>query len=221
MKSLKIHAISDTHGKQKYIDLPGGDILIHAGDATPRGSISDIIGFLNWFQAQPYTHKICISGNHDWGWEKNGALLEEEAKKRGIIYLNDSGVEIEGVHIWGSPVQPWFHHWAFNRYRGPDIKRHWDLIPENTELLITHGPPMDILDFTLGDREHVGCQDLKDRIIGSKVKCHIFGHIHEGRGTLDFMGTLFVNASCLNENYQVVSTNCIEIIRDEDGGYSS
>jgi hypothetical protein len=56
-----------------------------------------------------------------------------------VIYLNDSGVEIDGLKFWGSPVQPYFHNWAFNRI-GDDICKHWELIPLDTDILITHGP---------------------------------------------------------------------------------
>tara|TARA_Y100000296_G_C5174834_1_gene259491 strand:- start:2061 stop:2591 length:531 start_codon:yes stop_codon:yes gene_type:complete len=59
----------------------------------------------------------------------------------GIKYLNDSSITIDGIKFWGSPIQPWFHDWAFNRKRGNEIRKHWELIPTNTDVLLTHGPP--------------------------------------------------------------------------------
>ena len=57
--------------------------------------------------------------------------MEKECKDRHIIFLNDSGCVLENIKIWGSPVQPWFYDWAFNRTRGAEIKKHWDLIPKD------------------------------------------------------------------------------------------
>jgi Icc-related predicted phosphoesterase len=220
MKRLVIHTISDTHGKYNSLNLPGGDILIHAGDATGRGTVLESIDFMNWLKAQPYTNVVFIAGNHDKAWEQNGPFLESVAKDTGLIYLNDSGTEIEGIKIHGSPVQPRFNNWSFNRDRGSDIKKHWDLIPEDTELLITHGPAQGILDKT-DNGDNAGCHDLLDRIVGSKIKLHICGHIHEGRGTRKKHGVLFVNAACLNEYYQMYSSTYHEIVREEDGSYTN
>lgn len=201
------------------LKLPGGDLLIHAGDMTSRGSTHDISRFLTWMEKQPYTHKILIPGNHDFGFETDFALWKDECEKKGIHLLNDSGIEIQGIRIWGSPITPWFHSWAFNRYRGREISKHWDLIPEETEILITHGPPEGILDLVPRDGSHVGCADLLDKILRTKVKLHIFGHIHEGRGFTYKHARTFINASSLDGSYQPVSSAPIVIIQDEDEAY--
>lgn len=194
---VTIDCISDTH--DFFPTLEGGDVLIHAGDATMIGSEKQILRFLNWYQAQPYKHKILIAGNHDFGFEKNSIYAEECARK-GIHYLNDSGIEIDGIRYWGSPVQPWFGNWAFNRDRGPDISQHWDLIPQGTDILITHGPPINILDETQeGDR--VGCADLLRAVERVNPRYHIFGHVHEAYGQLTQGPTTFINASILNRKY--------------------
>jgi Icc-related predicted phosphoesterase len=201
---MKITLISDTHTKHEKLKLPGGDLLIHAGDVSSRGYTDEIGSFLKWFAAQQYKHKIFISGNHDFFFERQPKEIVDSLIPEGVIYLNDSGCEVEGIKIWGSPVQPWFYDWAFNRKRGADIKKHWDLIPDNTEILITHGPPHDVLDQTVhGDR--VGCTDLLDAVKRIKPKLHVFGHIHEAHGHKLIDGVDFYNASVLDENYLLVN----------------
>ncbi len=204
LQGLKIDTISDTHNKHGKIKLPGGDILIHSGDFSSHGAVGETVAFLDWFADQDYSHLVLIAGNHDFIAEKQPLWMNEECKKRQIIYLNDSGVEIEGIKFWGSPIQPWFYDWAFNRARGPEIKKHWDLIPEDTQVLITHGPPHMILDGVPqrgGWYEHVGCADLYEKIIKTNIKLHIFGHIHEGTGYKYLDGRTYVNASSLDGMY--------------------
>jgi Icc-related predicted phosphoesterase len=101
-------------------------------------------------------------------------------------------------------VTPWFYDWAFNRERGQEIKKHWDLIPDATDILITHGPAYGILDLTIHNI-HVGCEELKDKIESIKPKVHIFGHIHEAYGTYANSNIRYINASVLNVRYQMVN----------------
>jgi len=216
--TLKIDCISDTHNKHKAIKLLGGDILIHAGDVSGRGHSGEILPFLDWYADQDYSSLILVAGNHDWGFEKEPDRYAKECKDRGIILLNDSGVEVDGIKIFGSPIQPWFFSWAFNRQRGPEIKRHWDLIPEDTEILITHGPVHGILDY-VPRGENVGCKDLLDRVLQTKVKLHVCGHIHYSRGHKYIDGRTFVNAASLDEQYQVVTNPITNVTRDDAGDY--
>lgn len=223
MGKLIIDLLSDTHNQHNRFECKGGDILIHAGDATLRGTEVEIFTFLDWYADQDYGHLIFVPGNHDFGFERTPTLMAEECKKRGIILLNDSGIELEGIKVWGSAVSPWFHNWAFNRHRGPDIKHHWDMIPDDTELLITHGPPHGVLDYTCyvdgTPKERVGCYDLMDKILKTQVKLHVFGHIHEARG-IEYTGpTTFVNASCLDRMYCAVKRRPIRATREtvQDG----
>lgn len=221
-EGLIIHALSDTHNRHKHFTMPGGDILIHSGDATGQGKLGETIAFLDWFADQDYSHLIFVPGNHDMIFEENPTLMAEECKTRGIILLNDSGIEIEGIKIWGSPVQPWFYDWAFNRQRGPEIQKHWDLIPADTEILITHGPPYQILDYVpkpWGGMEEVGCANLRSTIDKSKIKLHIFGHIHYSAGYKYLDGRTFVNAAALNEQYSPTPGNPRKIVRDIAGDY--
>ncbi len=199
-QSLSLTLLSDTHGLHHRLPpLPEGDILIHAGDVSNHGLAHEVLGFLRWFAAQPFAHKIFIAGNHDFFFER---ASEEEiiaAIPPGVHYLKDSSVTIEGHAFWGTPVTPRFFDWAFNRDRGHPIARHYALMPDNIDVLITHGPPAGILDTVA--RGHVGCEDLLEVLKRLKPQLHVFGHIHEGAGTHEEGGTTFINAAVLDERY--------------------
>ena len=216
---MKITFISDTHWlvrdpveKADMTDmLPGGPILVHAGDVSGRGTPNEIRDFLEWFSELPYMHKILIAGNHDFLFEADPkAAAEILAEYPNITYLNDSGVTIEGIKFWGSPVTPWFHNWAFNRV-GEEITKHWDLIPADTDVLITHGPPKGILDETAHGRLNVGCSHLLKKVLEVKPKVHVFGHIHEARGVHEEAGIKFINASCVDLRYELYYENPIQL----------
>ena len=200
---MNIVAISDTHGKHRNLVVPSGDILIHAGDVTQKGTKEEVIGFLDWFKEQPCMHKIFIAGNHDFYFQE--ATAEEIATliPEGVTYLKDNGIEINGISIWGSPVTPWFYNWAFNRHRGANIEKHWDLIPEGTHVLVVHGPPHGILDKTQFGA-NVGCERLREAIKFIRPKITIFGHIHEDRGVLKWQETTCINAAIVDLQYNVV-----------------
>ncbi len=199
---MHLTLISDTHGQHDQLLLKGGDMLIHAGDVCNRGIESEVVAFLNWFKIQNYKHKIFIAGNHDWFFERATVEQINEIIPKEVIYLNDSGVCIDGINIWGSPIQPTFFDWAFNRDRGKEIDKHWQLIPKNIDILITHGPPFGILDQTICG-EAVGCEMLLEKVNEIEPKLHVFGHIHEGYGLIDKENTTFVNASVLDIRYNL------------------
>lgn len=201
---MRFVAISDTHGKHQF-ELPEGDVILHAGDVSSRGLKAEIERFLDWFSGLDYQYKIFIAGNHDFFFEQAPQTEIEAMIPKDLIYLNDSGVEIEGIKIWGSPIQPWFYDWAFNRQRGPDIQKHWDLIPEDSDIVITHGPVFGILDRTASGQV-VGCEDLLPVIQRIAPKVHLCGHIHEAYGTRQVGETLFINASILDLRYTIAHT---------------
>lgn len=203
-KSLKVIAISDTHGYHHQLSLPSGDVLIHAGDVSSQGSKQEVQDFLQWFSDLNYEHKIFIAGNHDFFFERADSDMITSIIPDNVIYLNDSGISIGGLNIWGSPVTPWFFNWAFNRHRGADIKKHWKFIPQNTDILITHGPVYGVLDRTIHG-QRVGCEVLKEAIQVIKPKIHICGHIHESYGQVQTMDTLYINASVLDVQYRLVN----------------
>jgi Icc-related predicted phosphoesterase len=199
---MQFIAISDTHGKHQNLKLPAADCIIHAGDVSNTGKEYQVQEFMDWFSSLPYQYKIFIAGNHDFWFEQVETKIIKNNIPDNVIYLNDSGINIEGINIWGSPVSPWFYDWAFNRQRGADIKSHWDLIPANTNILITHGPAFGILDATIGG-QHVGCDDLLATINIIKPNIHICGHIHEAYGQRQINKTTFINASVLDHRYDI------------------
>lgn len=209
---VRVVCISDTHTYHESVDLPHGDILVHAGDFTYRGKESEIRRFGRWFAEQPHTHKIVIAGNHDLSLQNNGLsavrwLYNDNVNSK-LIYLKDSAVtlEIDGckIKVYGSPWQPEFFNWAFNLPRGPALEAVWSKIPDDTNILVTHGPPAGILDLC-DHGERVGCVDLYNRIQQlSNLKLHVFGHIHESYGSEVINNTTFVNASSCNIRYSPV-----------------
>jgi Icc-related predicted phosphoesterase len=202
---MKLVCISDTHGKHQSLQLPDGELLIHAGDVSKRGEKSEILDFLQWFSSQKHLYKIFIAGNHDFYFEK---FPQKEILKiipENVMYLNDSGVNIQGIQFWGSPITPWFFDWAFNRKRGEEISQHWKLIPKDTNVLITHGPVANILDKTIRNQS-VGCEDLLREIQNLPfLKLHICGHIHEAYGQVKKGEIDFINASVLDIKYNLVN----------------
>ncbi|MDP3276076.1 MAG: metallophosphatase domain-containing protein [Deltaproteobacteria bacterium] len=191
--TLRIVAIADTHTFESELQLPDGDVLVHAGDLCRSGSLRELEGVARWLRDQPHRHKIVVAGNHDWAFVKTPrearAILGEQ-----ICYLEDSGVEIEGVRFWGSPWQPEFHGWCFNLPRGPELAAKWAMIAEDTHVLITHGPPDDIGDHTKTEGR-TGCQDLRARVATIAPKLHMFGHIHEDGGAWFIEQTWYANVT--------------------------
>ena len=195
---MKIVCVSDTHGLHDRVRVPDGDVLVHAGDLTNHGEWEQLASFNRWLGDLPHRHKVVIAGNHDF-------CFEQDAERAASMithghYLFDTAVDIEGVKFYGSPWQPWFYDWAFNLQRGEEIRAKWDLIPNETDVLITHGPPLGYGDRTVrGDA--VGCADLLDAVDRVRPGLHVFGHIHEAYGAFDRDETHFVNASVCTLQY--------------------
>jgi len=207
---MKITLISDTHTKHKEItkDLIGGDLIIHAGDLSNMGYLNEVRDFFKWYKQLPYDEKVFICGNHDFGFQDYPVEIEMMLREHPEIdYLQDNMYVIgddytTGIKIYGSPWQPRFYDWAFNADRGDDIKQHWDKIPNDIDILVTHGPAFGHLDKIIGQTNSLGCEELTKAIERVKPKIHVCGHIHSGRNIVFSDGTLFINASVLNEQYQ-------------------
>lgn len=232
----RVVLISDTHYKYsgEMINIPEGDILIHAGDFSNTGHIEEIAKFREFLETQPHPYKVFIAGNHDITidkpfyispqghprfhrnhYQRGGKLFhvmtaeqysekcisllrygsesyqQRETAGSVVQYLQDESYIVPpkldngssvGLHIYGSPWQPTFCNWAFN-VEIPDIKPHWDKIPDDVDLLITHGPPRGILDGNIDDFA-CGCPELKAQLETSRIRprVHVFGHIHEAYG---------------------------------------
>lgn len=207
MANIKLVLMSDSHGKHHEVVVPECDILLHSGDVSMFGKESQTVDFFQWFDSQKAIHKVLVGGNHDLIFEKHPFVLKALLKTHpSITYLEDSGITIKGLNIWGSPVQPWFYDWAFNR-KEEDIQKHWNMIPENVDILLLHSPPYGILDQNLGGM-HCGCPSLKKRIQTVQPTIVTFGHIHEGYGTETIKWnngnqTMFFNSSVVDRSREV------------------
>jgi len=205
---MRLVCISDTHSLQHNLlhSIPDGDVLLHAGDIMNCGyRVNEIRDFLSWFQKFPHKHKIFIAGNHDRYFENYPVDVRTLLKEfDDVIYLQDSSVVLDGIKFYGSAWTPFFCNWAFNVARGQEIKKVWDKIPEDTDVLMTHGPPYGYLD-QVNKGPYLGCEELAKRVLEVKPLCHVFGHIHDGYGTRVEHGVSFINASCCTERYQPIN----------------
>ena len=222
---MKIVLISDTHNQHKHIgELPKGDMIIHAGDISGRGWHNECETFIKWFKSLDYKYKIFIAGNHDFYFQGNSDRIiamqmgiqvnPVEALPDSVIYLKDSMIEIEGIKIWGSPITPTFYNWAFMMDRGPQIADHWLKMPEGMDIIVSHGPPKNILD--LCPDGNVGDEDLLNRLLLTRPTYFVCGHIHEAYGIYKGLYTTFINASVLDGGYYMANDPVlIEIIKNE------
>lgn len=217
---MKIVCISDPHGKWGKLQIPECDILISTGDYSFRGEKHMVRDYHAWLNKQEAGYIISVQGNHETFTDRirrgvNGGITFAQAKEiaekecPGVHFVEHELVEIEGVKIFCSAWTPFFCNWAYNAHRGEEIKKLWDDIPEDTQILATHGPPYKILD-ECPDGTLVGCADLWNKILQLKqLKMHCFGHIHHSSGEKDFNGIKFINAAICDESY--MPTNPIRI----------
>ncbi len=212
---MNILHLSDSHSLHNLFPkeiFEGIDMVIHSGDCSNSGylqhSILEITNFLNWYEMIPVAYKIFVAGNHDTAIARR-AINKEDIAMRGIQYLENESIEIEGIKIWGSPITPTFGDWSFMKARD---KTHevWKEIPDDTDILVVHGPPKNIRDLTLNrsnQLERCGDLALFNRVKVVQPKIMMFGHIHnfkdiqnQGVSTYHEMGrTQFSNASCVED----------------------
>ena len=200
---MRIVLISDTHNQHEKLVLPEGEMIIHAGDVSVNGTFSEVLSFLKWFSMLPYRYKIFIAGNHDFAFENKSIPTAELPE--GVIYLEDTACDVMGLKIYGSPYTPEFYNWAFMKKRGPEIRKIWENIPNDIDILITHGPPLMVLDQNASG-SFQGCRDLLNRVRQVAPRVHVFGHIHEAYGRKEEHGIKFINAAVLDERYALVNT---------------
>jgi predicted phosphodiesterase len=217
---MRIVCISDTHDRHHNITVPAGDVLIHAGDLTMDGSTPDILRAFTWLAAQPHERIIVTPGNHDFGFQQKADLIDIlTAKFPRVEVLIDRETTIEGLRVFASPYQPWFYDWAYNFARGEAGQKEaiekWSLIPDDTAILITHGPVRGILDRTM-DGSHAGCPALKARMETlHNLRLHVCGHIHEAYGTEQHGQTIYVNASSCDIHYSPSQPPIVIDLTDE------
>lgn len=215
---MKIVHISDTHGAHgplleswllDIFDREQPDMIIHSGDFMMKSmdwkSAED---FINWYMKLPFKHKLLIPGNHDCFIEmlSKNDYVRNQLKPKELHLLMAESVVIDGIKFYGSPYTPEFKNWCF-MLNDEEQKTHWEKIPDDTDVLITHGPAYGVLDetgeeFTPGN---LGCPFLLKRIQELNIKAHLFGHIHGGYGKVDSNGYLSLNSSVLNERYYMTN----------------
>jgi Icc-related predicted phosphoesterase len=198
----RIIAIADSHGMHDDLVLPEGDILVHAGDWSNHGTFQDLVNFNKWLGSLDFKHIVCIAGNHDiFASQVNKRVVQEFLTN--ATYLENEGAYIDGVSFWGSPFTPLFGQWAFMKSRGDAIAKVWAMIPQDLDVLITHGPAQGVLD-TNARHELCGCYDLRHAIQSRKIQKHVFGHIHNNGGQKGYIdSTVCINASVLNDDYEI------------------
>ena len=179
---MKILQISDTHNRHRQqTNLPEADVIVHCGDFADNGTEEEVLDFLNWYIDLPYKYKIFVTGNHDLClWDAK----DIEDLPENVFFLQDRGVTIEGVKFFGI---------AYNHSEC--------LIPEGTDIVITHEPPIMILDESAGT--HWGNFPLFKRIIEVRPRYHLFGHAHESCGTLKQDDIIFSNGAILDDFYHI------------------
>lgn len=189
---MTILHISDTHGRHRELaELPMADVLVHSGDFTMGGSDMEALDFLEWLCDLPHRHKIFIAGNHD------DCMLDAslEGLPDNVHYLHDSGITIEGISFYGVPMLADFVDGEMC------LQEHYDRIPDHVDVLITHRPPLGILDGS--DTLHYGSATLLAQVTAKKPRLHLFGHIHHAKGVERTRHTRFSNASLCNDAYTI------------------
>lgn len=212
---MTILHLSDTHGFHHQVPesrFEGIDVVVHSGDCSnwkdPYRNEPEVRSFIDWYRNVPVKNKIYVAGNHDTSIERR-LVTPGDFAEAGIIYLENASTIIDSVKFWGSPHTPTFGNWAFMKAR-EKINRVWDDIPEDTDVLIIHGPPKGVRDLSFdinGDLEMCGCSALMKKCwkLKDTLKLVCFGHIHnmdgvdtnQGVSNYSLTPTIFSNAACV------------------------
>lgn len=194
--NMRILHLSDTHNLHRQLsNLPTADIVIHSGDITYAGTSEEVTDFIDWFGALDYPYKIFIAGNHDECLDGKDPRLIQSLLPENCFYLHNSGVTIEGVRFWGVPF-------FFSDDANGRTAQIMAQIPEDTDVLITHRPPMGILDTA---ENSYGCPDLLLAVLKIRPQYHLFGHVHDAYGLEKSKHTTFINASLVDEDYRLTN----------------
>ncbi|MDF1739592.1 MAG: metallophosphatase domain-containing protein [Verrucomicrobiales bacterium] len=191
--------VADTHRQHRALTIPECDILIHCGDfcSFEREDAATLEDADIWFAEVPAKHVVCVGGNHDF------MLQSREFRFAHATFLEDSGIEIEGLSIYGSPWCPDLSGFAYYADEDQLIER-WRQIPTGVDILITHTPPYGFLDVPSSGDVHLGCPHLQDELQRIQPQLHVFGHVHASHGTHVDGGTQFVNAAVVGgRNFEV------------------
>lgn len=203
---MKVWLISDTHCKHQQLLVPSNiDLVIHCGDESNSGdpylNEPEARRFFYWFSVLEIPNKVFVPGNHSTAIEQ-GLIRSSDYPQ--VTFLIHAQTECNGLKIFGSPYTPEFFNWSYMKPR-PELDAVWQSIPDDINILITHGPPKGIRDvtkdFDSGEPVHVGSKSLRTHVeMRIKPKIHAFGHIHDEKaiqnyGTTTRNGTQFINCS--------------------------
>jgi Icc-related predicted phosphoesterase len=222
MKELKIWHIGDTHTFHELLEIPKDiDLVIFSGDCSnprdPYKNELEVRNFIEWFGALPIKHKVFVAGNHDGSIEK-GLVKKIDFANNTIHYLENTHITIEGVKIFGSPYTPRFGDWSFMKQRNKMDAMWRNVIDEDTNIIVVHGPPKGILDLSY-DRdnklEHCGDKSLWNAIVKINPELMLFGHIHNNKDiinagvrTVPNLKTTFSNGSVVKDReFGMLSSN--------------
>ena len=206
---MRVCCMSDIHNKLGLMNPPPADVLVIAGDLTQNGTLYEISLFNDDLGKirNNYKEIFVVGGNHDF-YLYNYAEVADQAITNGK-YMEDEKVTFRGKKFYFSPWIPPIGGWAFE-YPNDHIARDlWGRIPTKLDLLVTHGPPAGVGFLEIADNSYVkgpcGCPILSDALVRAKPKNHVFGHIHEGYGSLERGGINFYNVSSRKRDYHTIN----------------
>lgn len=190
---IKAVIISDTHSKEKDIkwfknkeNINKVNMVIHCGDFSHNKETFD--KFIKWYANLEIEYKILIAGNHDTEIAENGyEWMKKLCDYYGIIYLQDTSIEIEDIKFHGSPWSNEYGDWPFMT-NDIELDNYWQKIPNDTNVLITHGPAYKKCDSLNQDinEPNVGSHSLNLKINKlNNLKYHFVGHIHDAGGEIN------------------------------------
>ena len=208
-----IVCISDTHTYHNRVTVPEGDILVHAGDFCAGGNPLEVGHFLDWMESLPHKVKIVVPGNHDI-CVADDPYVRKQFEYSGIHLLIDEAYTDpdSGLKFYGVPWTPDFFpdNWSFQYSQsGCTPEELWAKVPEDTDIIISHGPPRGCADTISPGAQNLGSMYFTDRIeqLKGTLKGVICGHIHGGYGHFPFAPyssppeIVVINASINTEAY--------------------
>ena len=206
---MRVCAVSDLHGNLP--DTPECDLLLIAGDLTLHSSRARERDWLDgpfreWLKTRPAERIVGVAGNHDFYAERDPDFMGDLP----WVYLQDETTTFGDHVIHGSPWSNWFGNWAFMAH-DTDLIERAELIPNETTILITHGPPYGIGDLTF-DHRKVGSNAFRRRASElPNLELYVFGHIHESRGKWVHDGVIFANVTMLDLGYKIYRDPVLEV----------
>ena len=169
---------------------------------------------MDWFAEQEFEHKIFIGGNHDLILEE---LTSQQLKKlipKGVTYLQNEFIELDGIKIFGSPNTEATMGMAFSK-NTYELEQIYSRIPNNLDFLLTHEAP-----FGLNDRNQ-GSEMLLKHSRRIKPRYHIYGHKHNAYGHCQVGETQYINcALCSEPDYmkdEGVKLICAAVVMKVEG----